>query len=115
MTKFKSRRGPAASSPDYWGAEPDPELDRQEKLFFAVQEKNVAKVHQCLTEGIPAEPLRQHSPSGMGNLVKAVAGIERNSPDDRCIQILGLLRDAQGKTPFKTQPLETAMNTPRPS
>ena len=112
MTTFKGRRRPTASSSGYWGAEPepDPELERQEKLFFAVQEKNVDKVRQCLDEGIPAEPLRQHNPSGMGNLVKAVSGIERNSPDDRCIQILGLLRDAQGKTPFKIQPLEAAFN-----
>ncbi len=110
MTTFKGRRRRASSSSGYWGMEPDPELERQEKLFFAVQEKNVDKVRQCLAEGIPAEPLRQHNPSGMGNLVKAVAGIGRNSPEDPCIQILRLLKDAQGEKPFKTQPLEIAFN-----
>lgn len=88
--------------------EKDPELERQEKLFFAVQEKNVEKVRQCLAEGIPPDPVREHAPSNEGNLLKAVRGVNKNDPSDPCIQILSLLCKAQGDKPFTRQRLEWA-------
>lgn len=93
----------------FLGMELDPVQEAEDALFYAVRERNVDAVRQCLAQGTPVEATVERSYRQEGNLKKAIEVIQDNSPDDAGVQILGLLVEAQGDKPFQLPRLEMAV------